>query len=359
MNEKKWVKIGKVADLKSKELQQVEVEGKPIALSYRDGKFGAISGTCVHHGGPLGEGAIDKNDYVVCPWHNWHYNRITGEGMPGIPVAVPKYELKEENGDLYINVIPLTKSKLEGHPAHPLSREIKREPGPLRVAGISTTVMNNHYPRYSTSEALLQESLTHAASIHKAETKLIRLNNLKFHHCEGYYSKSAEACIWPCTITQFDSSDEMEKVYEALVFWADVVIVSTPIRWGSASSLYYKMVERLNCVQNQMVVADRVLIRNKVAAFIITGGQDNIQAVAGQMMTFFGELGFIFPQFPFIAHSRGWHAEDMENNVAYVQKSALLKEGAHALIDRSVALAADLIANEPLCKVAKGGRKAQ
>src|SRR2546426_10870023 len=33
-------------------------------------------------------------------------------------------------------------------------------------------------------------------------------------------------------------------------------------------------------------------IRNKVAAFIITGGQDNIQAVAGGMLTFWSELGF-------------------------------------------------------------------
>ncbi len=358
MTEKKWIKIGKAAELNKKELQQIEVEGKPIALSYRDGKFGAISGTCIHVGGPLGDGTI-KNDYVVCPWHSWQFHRLTGEARPGIPAAVPQYELKEENSDLFINLNALTKVKSAPHPRHPLTREIKREPGPLRVAGISTTVMNKEYPRYSTSEALLQESLEHAASVHKAETKLIRLNDLKFRSCEGYYSKSARACTWPCTITQFDSTDELTQVYEAFVFWADVVIISTSIRWGAPSSLYFKMVERMNAVQNQMVTHDRVLIRNKVASFIVTGGQDNIQAVVGQMMTFFGELGFTFPQFPFVAHSRGWHAEDMENNVSYVQKSEQLREGAHALIDRSVALAADLIENEPLCKVAKGGRKAQ
>jgi len=218
--------------------------------------------------------------------------------------------------------------------------------------------MNREYPRVSTSELLLQESLEHAKSKHGAETKLIRLNDLKFRACEGYYSKSAHACTWPCTITQFDPSDELTQVYEAFVFWADVVIVSTAIRWGNASSLYYKMVERMNAVQNQMVIADQVLIRNKVAAFLVTGGQDNIQAVVGQMLTFFGELGFTFTQFPFIAHSRGWHAEDMENNVSYVQQSTMLKEGARSLVDRSLALSADLIAHEPLCKIARGGRKA-
>ncbi len=358
MSEKKWVKIGKAAELKTKELQSVEIEGQRIALSYREGSFGAISGNCLHEGGPLGEGVI-KNDYIVCPWHAWDFHRITGKAQPGHPDAVPQYELKEEGGDLYVNLNALTKAKRSPHPPHPLMREIKRQPGPIRVAGISTTVMNKDNPRYSTSEALLKIALEHAESKLGAETKLIRLNDLKFRACEGYYSKSARACTWPCTITQMDSTDELTAVYDAFVFWADAVIISTAIRWGGASSLYYKMIERMNAIQNQMTIADRVLIRNKAVSFIVTGGQDNIQAVVGQMMTFFGELGFTFPQFPFIAHSRGWHAEDMENNVAYVQQSALLKDGACALADRSVALAADLIENEPMCKVVRGGRKAR
>jgi multimeric flavodoxin WrbA len=83
----------------------------------------------------------------------------------------------------------------------------------------------------------------------------------------------------------------MDRVYEAVVSWADVILVATPIRWGAASSLYFKMAERMNCIQNQITLADRVLMQNKVAGFIVTGGQDNIQAVVGQMLTFFGELG--------------------------------------------------------------------
>ena len=81
------------------------------------------------------------------------------------------------------------------------------------------------------------------------------------------------------------------------------------------------MVERMNCVQNQITTRDRVLIRDKVAGFIVIGGQDNVQAVAGQMLGFFAELGFLFPQFPYIAHSRGWSAEDMEKNVEELRTS--------------------------------------
>jgi multimeric flavodoxin WrbA len=135
----------------------------------------------------------------------------------------------------------------------------------------------------------------------------------------------------------------MIQVYEALVHWADVVLVGTPIRWGAASSLYYKMAERLNSVQNQITLRDQVLIQNKVAAFIITGGQDNIQAVAGQMLTFFGELGFMTPAFPFVAHSLGWTSENMERNMDVVQQSESLHQQSFELIERAVELSRKFI----------------
>ena len=141
--------------------------------------------------------------------------------------------------------------------------------------------------------------------------------------------------------------------------WADVILIATPIRWGSASSLYFKMAERLNCVQNQITLRNRVMLRNKVASFIITGGQDNVQSVAGQMLMFFAELGCVFPQFPFIAHSRGWEAEDMERNVAIVRESTDLHQGARELAERAVKMA-KLIQTSDVCpeKVTRAGRKA-
>ncbi|MBC8026038.1 MAG: flavodoxin family protein, partial [Steroidobacteraceae bacterium] len=156
-------------------------------------------------------------------------------------------------------------------------------------------------------------------------------------------------------------TDEMTQVYEMAVHWADILVIATPIRWGAASSLYYKMVERMNAVQNQITINDKVLIRNKVAAFIITGGQDGIQAVAGQMMGFFTEIGFLLPQFPFIAHSLGWEAENMERNVAHVENSEALRTGARELVNRSARLAQTLIDRCEIggnASIDRGGRKA-
>lgn len=219
--------------------------------------------------------------------------------------------------------------------------------------------MTEGHPRYSTSDALLEEALRHAGAV-GCETRLVRLRDLKFRACEGFYSKSARACTWPCSITQMDPADELDQVYEALVHWADVYLIATPIRWGAASSLYFRMVERMNCIQNQETIAGKHLLRNKVAAFVITGGQDNVQGTAGQMLGFFAELGVQFPQYPYVAHSRGWSAEDMENNQAMVAGSAALHEGARALVDRCVAMSRLMVEGvllEP--PRVRGGRKAQ
>jgi multimeric flavodoxin WrbA len=92
--------------------------------------------------------------------------------------------------------------------------------------------------------------------------------------------------VYLCSISEMDKEDQMIDIYQKVIIWADVVIIATPIRWGNASSLYYQMVQRMNCVRNQSITHETYLIRDKAAAFIITGGQDNVQHVAGEFMTF-------------------------------------------------------------------------
>jgi nitrite reductase/ring-hydroxylating ferredoxin subunit/multimeric flavodoxin WrbA len=360
-----WHDVGSAEELSRLPLQPLTIRRTRIALVCRGGRFSAISGVCNHVGGPLGEGRLD-GDYVVCPWHHWKFHAETGQGEPGYEAdQVPRYAVKVEGGRVWVDATARSRRRKGPHAPHALERIVRRgEPGgppldaPLRVLGISTTGMDVANPRFSTSDELLEAALGHAGTL-GAETRLVRLRELQFRHCEGYYSKSAQACTWPCSITQMDPADQMERVYEGVVQWADVFLVATPIRWGAASSLYYKMVERMNCIQNQETIADRILLRTKVVGLIVTGGQDNIQAVVGQMMTFFGELGCQFPPFPFIAHSRGWSAEDMERNVAYVKSSQDLHEGARGLAERCLETCRALLgirigAERPV----RGGRKA-
>ncbi|TVQ77018.1 MAG: Rieske (2Fe-2S) protein [Bradymonadales bacterium] len=94
MAETNWQFVGKIEDLKSRPLQQIEVSGKKLALSYKDNTWGVISGFCNHVGGPLGKGCLE-GDYIVCPWHYWKFHRQTGIGQPGYEEnRVQQYETK-------------------------------------------------------------------------------------------------------------------------------------------------------------------------------------------------------------------------------------------------------------------------
>jgi len=248
--------------------------------------------------------------------------------------SVNSYKVKIVNKDkLYVNCIPsnlgtrvfqlhqayvdLEKSVNDYllHKSKDAILPIENNKRKTRVLGISTTNANDRMaPRKSTSEDTLRFALDYAHNYFETETVMIKLRGLNFRHCEGYYSKNANACIFPCSISEIDKEDQMLEIYDRVILWADIVIIATPIRWGSASSLYYQMIQRMNCVQNQSITHGNYLIRDKVAGFIITGGQDNVQHVAGELMSFWSQLGFVFGKFSFVGWSRGWYAEDTENN---------------------------------------------
>ena len=188
-----WVDIGSAEDLARTPLKSCKAQATAIAISFKDGQFGAVSNVCNHVGGPLGEGRLD-GDYITCPWHGWKFHRRTGVGEPGYEEdRVPAFPVKVESGRVLVNVAAPSRRTKAPHQPHPLSRKPERAPGPLRLAGISTTVMDMTNPRFSGSNYLLDCALKSAVDL-GAETRLIRLNDLKFRACEGYYSKAAQAC---------------------------------------------------------------------------------------------------------------------------------------------------------------------
>jgi nitrite reductase/ring-hydroxylating ferredoxin subunit/multimeric flavodoxin WrbA len=355
-----WHRVGSRDEVGARAPFEVRLERHRIAVFVHDGQVRAISNVCNHKGGPLCDGHR-RGEFVACPWHGWEYSVVTGRGPEGYGGdQVPVHPVEERPDGVWIGTPPIVRRVVPKHPPHPLLAATPKPAGaPSRVLGLSTTAMDPASPRFSTSDALLDHALARAAE-RGAETRLLRLRDLAFAPCEGNYSKASHACTWPCAITERDPDDGLTPIYDGLVNWADVVLLATPIRWGAASSLYFRMAERLNCVQNQLTTRGRVLISNKVAAFMITGGQDNVQGVAGSLLTFWAELGFVFPPFPFIAHSRGWDAEDMENNVRQVRTSTRLRDASRELLDRALDFwtILDHHRSEVVSPMERAGRKA-
>ena len=207
-----WVDIGSAEEFFTTPLKRVTAMNRELAVSFKDGKFGVVLNACNHVGGPLGGGRLD-GDYIVCPWHNWKFHRCSGLGEPGFEEdRVPAYPVKIESGRVLVNLNAGSKRQKAPHAPHPLAHKVERLPGPLRLAGISTSAMDAANPRFSGSDYLLEHALKAARDL-KAETRLIKLNELNFRNCEGSYSKAAQACTGPCSITQMAAKDHMDQVY--------------------------------------------------------------------------------------------------------------------------------------------------
>lgn len=98
-----FVKVASTSDLKPGENKVVSVDGTDVALFNVEGQFFAISNTCLHRGGPLGEGFLE-DDVVTCPWHGWRYNVKTGQNAM-IPTAkVAAYQVKVENDNVLVSL---------------------------------------------------------------------------------------------------------------------------------------------------------------------------------------------------------------------------------------------------------------
>ena len=96
-----FVKVVGTADVVPGKGIVAEVNDKPIAVFNVDGMYYAIDNTCVHRGGPLGEGDVD-GETVTCPWHGWEYNVKTGACVNNPATCVKSYEVKVEGSDVKV-----------------------------------------------------------------------------------------------------------------------------------------------------------------------------------------------------------------------------------------------------------------
>ena len=98
-----FMKAASLSELSPGSAKVVEVAGKTIALFNVGGTIYAIDNTCLHQGGPLGEGEL-AGEIVVCPWHQWEYNVRTGEVVGNNSLKVATYAVQIEGNDIKVAV---------------------------------------------------------------------------------------------------------------------------------------------------------------------------------------------------------------------------------------------------------------
>ena len=84
-------------------IREVDVNGKALAIANVGGQFHAIDNTCLHRGGPLGDGPLEGK-IVTCPWHGWQYDVSTGKVSQNPAVGVACYAVELRGGDVFVDV---------------------------------------------------------------------------------------------------------------------------------------------------------------------------------------------------------------------------------------------------------------
>jgi len=124
--EGEFVEVCKIEDLICYGKKRVVVNKRDITLFRVNKEIFALDSVCYHLGGPLEDGDIEDlggRNCIVCPWHKYKIDLMTGEGMytdiKGQIVSKGKrqrnHEVKLINGFIYVKVDSLdqlTKEKL-------------------------------------------------------------------------------------------------------------------------------------------------------------------------------------------------------------------------------------------------------
>lgn len=99
------IKVASVSDVPSGTAKIVQVKGEPIAIFNVNGSFYATHNTCLHMGGPIGEGIVNDSDLTVeCPWHGWTYYLETGETIFDPSKKLKTYKVKVQGTDVFLEL---------------------------------------------------------------------------------------------------------------------------------------------------------------------------------------------------------------------------------------------------------------
>ncbi len=98
-----FIKAGSTDELSPGTCKVARAGVKTIALFNVGGKFYATDNTCLHRGGPLGEGSL-SGSIVTCPLHGWQYQVTDGRGVMDPSVKISAYPVKVEGDDVLVQV---------------------------------------------------------------------------------------------------------------------------------------------------------------------------------------------------------------------------------------------------------------
>ncbi len=102
MADTQWHKIDP-GDLPEGRVTVVVADHRALCVSRTAAGWGCLDNRCPHQGGPLGEGHIEDG-YVVCPWHAYEYDPLTGDPPEGYGDEATAYAIEQREDGIYVEL---------------------------------------------------------------------------------------------------------------------------------------------------------------------------------------------------------------------------------------------------------------
>jgi nitrite reductase (NADH) small subunit len=98
-----FVRAAAASEIPMGAIKEVNVGGTAVAVANVGGTYHAINNTCLHRGGPLGEGTLEGK-IVTCPWHAWQFDVTSGKSVQNPAVGVACYPTELRAGEVFVDL---------------------------------------------------------------------------------------------------------------------------------------------------------------------------------------------------------------------------------------------------------------
>jgi nitrite reductase/ring-hydroxylating ferredoxin subunit len=96
-------RVGSLASLPAGSMMEVESGGRKVVVCNTGDQLYAMNGVCPHRGGPLAEGAL-HGTMVVCPWHAWEFDCVTGQNDYNPGIKQEKFTVRMEGNEILLDL---------------------------------------------------------------------------------------------------------------------------------------------------------------------------------------------------------------------------------------------------------------
>lgn len=91
-----WIRLCRIQELPPEgHAKEFSAGGRTFCVAKLNGQALALDNVCPHRGGPLGQGTVE-NGKIVCPWHQWEFDLVTGSSSYSQQPNVAVYPLRQE-----------------------------------------------------------------------------------------------------------------------------------------------------------------------------------------------------------------------------------------------------------------------